>query len=64
MVSAGLGLVFASPVGPVQRVADEVFCLAINVEEASDLGDGEMDLVTVGLGWCVRGVRLCCVGYC
>jgi hypothetical protein len=32
VVSAGLGLVFASPVGPVQGVVEEVFCLVADVE--------------------------------
>jgi hypothetical protein len=43
MVASGLGLMSAAEAGPVQRVVDGVRRVAHDVEQASDLGDGEWD---------------------
>lgn len=43
MMAAGLGLVLAAEVGPVQCVLDGLCGLAADVEQPCDLGDGERD---------------------
>jgi hypothetical protein len=43
MVASGLGLMSAAEAGPVQRVLDGFRRVAHDVEQASDLGDGEWD---------------------
>jgi hypothetical protein len=43
VVAAGVGLVSAAEAGPVQRVVDDLRRLTNDVEQASDLGNGERD---------------------
>ena len=55
-------LMVAPEAGPVQRVFDGSFGLVSDVEQASDLGDGEGDHPAAGwLGWARLGWgRLVC----
>lgn len=51
MGSAGLGLVAAAPVGPVQCVGDGAFAVVDEAQEAADFGEGQRDESSV-YGWC------------
>jgi hypothetical protein len=57
-MSAGVGLVFASVDGPVQGRVYGVFDLVADVEQASDLGEGQ---ASASAGW-RRGERAGAVG--
>ena len=54
MVSSGVCLVFTAPGRPTEAVVDGVIILVGEVEQASDLGDGERDQAA---GSCDQGVR-------
>jgi len=41
VVPAGFGLVFSTVDRPVHGGVDELFCLVADVEQASDLGEGQ-----------------------
>jgi hypothetical protein len=51
VVPASVGLVLSPEARPVQRVVNEVFNLVADVEQASDLSDGERDLAALRSGW-------------
>ena len=48
---AGVGLVLSPEARPGQRMVNEVFRLVADVEQASDLSDGERDLAALMSGW-------------
>ena len=57
MVPSGVCLVFAPPGRPAKAVVDGVIVLVGEVEQASDLGDGERDQAAGSCGQGVRSVR-------
>jgi hypothetical protein len=52
-VSSGVCLVFAAPGRPAKTLVNGVIVFADEVEQASDLGDGERDQAA-GSAWPVR----------
>jgi hypothetical protein len=53
MVSSCVCLVFAAPGGPAKALVDDVVVVADEVEQVSDLGDGQRDQ-TPGSVWLAR----------